>query len=66
VDFSIGKKVAIVGNVRGLVTADIINLFNTIQFSNPGLNLTSPATFGVVTSQGNQPRAVQIGLRLEF
>ena len=66
VDMSIGKRLQIVRNVRGVVTADVLNLFNTIQYSNPGLNLTSPTTFGVVTSQGNQPRAVQIGLRLEF
>jgi hypothetical protein len=66
VDLSIGKRVQVVRNVRAIVTADVLNLFNTIQYSNPGLNLTSPTTFGVVTSQGNLPRAVQIGLRLEF
>ncbi len=66
VDLSVGKRLQIVRNVRGVITADVLNLFNTIQYSNPGLNLTSPTTFGVVTSQGNLPRAVQIGLRLEF
>lgn len=66
VDMSIGKRLKLVRNVRGVVTADVLNLFNTIQYSNPGLNLTSPTTFGVVTAQGNQPRAVQIGLRVEF
>ena len=29
-------------------------------------DLTSPGTFGVITAQGNRPRAVQIGLRVEF
>jgi hypothetical protein len=66
VDMSVGKRVQIVRNVRAVVTADVLNMFNTIQYNNPSLNLTSPTTFGVITSQGNQPRAVQIGLRLEF
>jgi hypothetical protein len=66
VDMSVGKRVQVAGNVRAVFTADVLNLFNTIQYSNPSLNLTSPTTFGVITSQGNQPRAVQIGLRLEF
>lgn len=66
VDLSIGKRVQIVRSVRGVFTADVLNLFNTVQYSNPAPNLTAPATFGVITAQGNQPRAVQIGLRLEF
>jgi hypothetical protein len=49
-----------------VITVDALNRFNTLQYSNPGLNLTSPTTFGVVTAQGNLPRALQIGLRLEF
>jgi hypothetical protein len=66
VDVSIGKKIDITRGTRGVFTAEILNLFNTVQFNNGSLNLTSPATFGVITSQGNTPRQVQLGLRLEF
>jgi hypothetical protein len=66
VDLSIGKTTPVRENVRVVFTADFINLFNNVQYNNPSLNLTSPATFGVLRSQGNTPRAIQLALRLEF
>ena len=65
-DMSIGKKIDITGNVRGVVTAEILNLFNTVQFNNGSLNFATPATFGVITGQGNTPRQIQLGFRVEF
>ena len=43
------------------------NLFNRTQFGNPG-NYYNPTStgFGWVTSQANNPRLVQIALRLMF
>jgi hypothetical protein len=46
----------------GIVT----NVFNHLDFANPGFKLTSPTTFGTVTSQGNLPREIQTGLRANF
>ena len=49
-----------------MFTAEIVNVFNSLQYSNPTLNLATPANFGVITSQGNTPRQIQLGFRLEF
>ena len=65
-DMSIGKKIDIAGTVRGVFTAEILNVFNTVQFNNGALNFATPATFGVITGQGNTPRQIQLGFRVEF
>jgi hypothetical protein len=65
-DLSIGKRTRFTGTIEGVFTAEIVNVFNSLQFNNPGLNLASPASFGVITSQGNTPRQIQLGLRVEF
>ena len=44
---------------------EIFNLFNTPQFGSPGESLGT-AQFGVVSSQVNNPRLVQLSLRLRF
>jgi hypothetical protein len=35
-------------------------------FSNPTLSLTSPTTFGRITTQANTPRNLEFGLRIHF
>jgi len=45
--------------------AEIFNLFNRVQFGYPGRALGNP-NFGVISSQYNNPRLVQFGLRLLF
>jgi carboxypeptidase family protein len=65
-DLSVGKKISISSGVRGVFTAEVLNLFNNVQFNNGALNFTTPATFGVITQQGNTPRQVQLGFRVEF
>ncbi|MBA2303660.1 MAG: carboxypeptidase regulatory-like domain-containing protein [Acidobacteria bacterium] len=65
-DLSIGKRTRLANRVHGVFTAEIVNVFNSLQYSNPALNLASPASFGVITSQANAPRQVQLGFRVEF
>jgi hypothetical protein len=45
--------------------AEVFNLSNTPQFGPPGQSLGT-AQFGVVSSQVNNPRLVQFGLKLSF
>jgi hypothetical protein len=45
--------------------AEVFNLFNTPQFGPPGQSLGT-AQFGVVSSQVNNPRLVQFGIKLSF
>jgi hypothetical protein len=41
------------------------NFFNTPSFGSPGTNMSSPSTFGVISS-GGSARSMQAGARLEF
>lgn len=65
-DLAVGKRVQIAGSVSATVTAEIVNVFNSLQYGNGNLNLANPAQFGVITSQANVPRQVQLGVRVEF
>lgn len=53
----------------------VTNVFNHVVFADPavgdaqtglGVDPTTPSTFGVVNTQGNNPRQMQFGLRLIF
>ena len=48
-----------------LFTAQFLNLFNRVQFGQPGVQVGS-AYFGQVTTQINNPRQIQFALRLSF
>jgi carboxypeptidase family protein len=45
---------------------DAINVFNHVNFSNPGALTINPATFGNITSDVNGPRVLQLGFRYLF
>lgn len=64
-DFSLAKQIAVSHGARLQVTAEVYNAFNRVRFGAPGNQVGSPL-FGLVTSQVNQPRAMQFGLRLDF
>jgi hypothetical protein len=48
----------------------VSNLFNFVNYANPGTNITSPGSFGLSTSSqtGSQagPRTIQMSLRLSY
>jgi hypothetical protein len=44
----------------------ITNGLNHFQPSNPSFSLTSPTTFGLITSQANTPRNMEFGVRVHF
>ena len=64
-DFAIFKNTAITERSALRFRAEVFNLTNRVQFSAP--NTTAGSTpFGVVTGQANNPRLVQLALRLKF
>jgi hypothetical protein len=71
-DMSLGKKTTIMENKTLAFSFDFFNVFNHVNFANPSLDLTNPATFGVITEQFTPlnrvagSRWIQAGLRLEF
>ena len=64
-DFSISKRTAITEQVNLQFTAEFYNTFNHTRFASPVIFANVP-NFGIVTSQANQPRAIQFGLRVGF
>ncbi len=64
-DFALNKEVRIHESLHLQIRGEAFNLTNTPGFNNPDTNLQSP-TFGAITSQFNQPRQIQVGLRLAF
>jgi hypothetical protein len=65
VDFAVFKATGITERVKLQFRTEFFNLFNRVQFAAPGRTV-GQATFGVISSQQNQPRLVQFALRLTF
>jgi hypothetical protein len=65
-DLSLQKKIQLTERVNLGLSADFTNVFNNVQFSEANFNITNPRAFGVITAQANQPRFIQMGLRIEF
>jgi hypothetical protein len=64
-DFSVAKQIAVSRGVNLQLTAEVYNLFDRVRFGAPGNQVGTPL-FGRVTTQVNQPRAVQLGLRVDW
>jgi hypothetical protein len=64
-DFTVVKDTEIRERFRLQFRTEFFNLFNRVQFADPGTSFGSPQ-FGIVTSAMNLPGLVQLGLRLSF
>lgn len=64
-DVSLFKTVAIGERVKAQFRAEALNAANTPYFGNPNTILTNNQ-FGVITSQINNPRLLQLGARVTF
>lgn len=65
VDFALVKAIPITERVNFQFRTEFFNLLNHVQFGDPGTTLGAN-NFGVVTSQQNNPRLIQFGVRLVF
>jgi hypothetical protein len=65
-DLAMFKKTQIKEGIGLEFRAEAFNLFNRVQFVAPSTDVSSAATFGVVTSQANRPRILQFALRFTF
>ncbi len=63
--FALFKNTPITEQVGLQFRTEVFNLFNRVQFNSPGLQLGNPQ-FGVVSGQYNDPRLIQLALRLLF
>ena len=64
-DFALFKKTAIREGMGLEFRTEIFNLFNRVQFGVPGNTLGS-SLFGLISSQQNNPRLVQMSMRFTF
>jgi len=65
-DLSISKKTLITERSSMTFSAEFFNMLNHVNFLDPTVNLQAPQTFGVITTQANDPRQIQLGLRFDF
>jgi hypothetical protein len=73
VDTALSKTIAFTERLGLQFRAEAFNLFNRAQYGSPQANLSSPLSFGVITTPMNQgatgsgtPRQIQLALRLSF
>jgi hypothetical protein len=64
-DFALFKTTEITERVGLQFRTEVFNLFNRVQFQIPNTTL-GVAQFGVISLQANNPRLVQLALRLQF
>jgi hypothetical protein len=68
-NMSVAKAITLKSQVRMDIRLEAFNIFNRVVFATPnsptsGFVNFSGNTFGVVSSQDNKPRQMQIGLKL--
>ena len=61
-DLSIFKQFSVTERVKAQFRSEFLNAFNTARFSGPNTSVTS-SSFGRITSQSNDPRQIQFGLK---
>lgn len=65
IDVSFIKFIPFSERFRGEVRAEFFNVFNWVNYANPG-NLIGTPTFGRITSASTGPRVVQFAFKLNF
>ncbi len=64
-DMSVFKNFRVTEKASVQFRCEALNAFNTPRFSGPNTSVTS-SSFGVISSQANAPRQVQLGLKVLF
>lgn len=65
VDLGVSRDVRLAGEVVLQLRVESTNLFNIVNFQNPGTSLSAPATFGKIRAARDM-RRIQLGARLSF
>lgn len=66
VDLSVSRKFSFAERKSVTFSAQLFNAFNVVQFADPTVNLQSPQSFGVLSTQLNSPRIIQLGLHFDW
>ena len=65
-DASVGKKFYVTERQYVDFRMEMFNAFNHVSFGPPGRDITSPSSFGQITSQIQGARNIQFGLKYYF
>lgn len=65
-DWSVGKETRLGERAKITVSVEIFNLFNHVLFNDPKLDPRNYDEFGVLNSQLNSSRRIQLGARIDF
>jgi hypothetical protein len=65
-DFSVGKRFSITERQYFDFRVELFNALNHVSWAPPGANIGTPATFGAIGSQVQNPRNIQFGLKYHF
>jgi hypothetical protein len=63
---SLARNFPVTEKLRAQFRCEFLNAFNQVVFGTPGADVATPSTFGLITTQGNTPRNIQLVLRLTF
>ena len=65
-DAALIKRTKLTEQVGIVFRWEVFNVLNHPNFANPASNVSSPSTFGKISSMSVNPRIMQYGLKLEF
>jgi hypothetical protein len=65
-DMSLKRTITVHEKYKILLDISGYNMTNKVVFANPAVNISTPGTFGVVTSQSNLARDIQLAGRFNF
>jgi hypothetical protein len=65
-DFSVFRQFPLYERARLEFRAESFNITNSVSFGTPGMNLSTPSTFGVVSSTASNPRQLQFSVKALF
>ena len=66
VDLAVSRKFTLNERWSATFSGQLFNAFNVVQLADPSVSLQSPQAFGVLGTQLNSPRIVQLGLHIDF
>ena len=65
-DFSLQRKFNLSSRFAASLRWDVFNALDRVNLGLPDRNVSSPATLGVISSLGGDPRLMQVSVRLTF
>jgi hypothetical protein len=63
-NLSVAKSSPLTGGMKLDIRLEAFNLLNRVVWGAPGTNFSNNQTFGVISTQANSPRRMQLGVKL--